>query len=401
MSARTAVFVIFVLNGATYGSWAARVPALTTQVGATEGTLGLALLGSSVGMVLMAPFAGRICARLGERLVLALASGLASLLLPLLGLAGSPVQLGVVLFGMGLLVCLWDVAMNVAAAEVGRVLDRPLMPQFHSGFSFGGLLGSAAAGLAATAGWSPLRHLAAVAVLSLAAIGLVARALPGAASGRPTPDAVPAAPGPAPIRQPVLWLLAGIALCAAIAEGASSDWSALFLVTERGSGEGAAAIAFSGFAVAMALTRLLGEPAQRRWGPFRLLGTGAVVAAVGLATAVLVPVAATAYAGFVLAGMGLAFAFPLVMDLASRVGRRPDGTGGQSAIGFVTAVSYTGFLAGPPLVGGLAQASSLTVSMAVVAAVAALMAPTVWLAHRAVRRGAAEPSQPARSSTAG
>jgi predicted MFS family arabinose efflux permease len=211
----------------------------------------------------------------------------------------------------------------------------------------------------------------------------VAKSLPGATGERHREQVTDRPPV---LRRPALWLLAAIALCSAIAEGASADWSALFMVQERGTGEGAAAAAYALFSIAMATARLLGEPAQRRWGPYRLLAGGAVVAATGLAVVVLAPWQLTGYAGFALAGLGLAFSFPVVMDLAGEAGRRADGTGGERELGFVTTIAYTGFLAGPPVVGGLAHISSLAVSLGFVAVVTAVIAPTVWMTSRARRR---------------
>ena len=93
------------------------------------------------------------------------------------------------------------------------------------------------------------------------------------------------------LKSPVLWLLASVALCSAIAEGAAADWSALFMVRERGMGDAAAAYAYAGFSVTMALARWFGEPVQRKLGPHRLLATGGALAATGLALTVLSPVA--------------------------------------------------------------------------------------------------------------
>ncbi|NUT49579.1 MAG: MFS transporter, partial [Saccharothrix sp.] len=231
--------------------------------------------------------------------------------------------------------------------------------------------------------WSLTRHLVTVAVIGVVALAWVIRAVPdttGETSGHAREERRPV------LKRPLLWLLAVITLFSAIAEGAASDWSALFFVTERGISEAAAAAAYAGFSIAMATARLLGEPAQRRVGAYGLLASGAVVAAVGLALAVLVPLPALGYVGFALAGLGLAFAFPVIMGLAGEAGKRADGTGGEQEIGMVTTVAYTGFLLGPPLVGGIAHASNLSISLGFVACVVALMVPAVFLARRSRAR---------------
>ncbi|MGW4524476.1 MFS transporter [Amycolatopsis sp. NPDC004378] len=376
---RLAVFTVFALNGLALGSWASRTPALVAQVHASPGVFGLALLGASVGMLAAASVSGRLIERAGARAVVAGSTLLAAVSLILIGFAPTVPLLAGALFVIGVSVGMLDVAMNVAAVAVERRVARPIMPEFHAGFSFGALAGSLAAGLAAGHGWSPGRHLTVAAVVAVVVLLLVVRAVPGS---RPehTEDA---APSRAPIRRPVLWLLAAVALCSAIAEGASSDWSALLMTAERGVGEGYAALAFAGFQLVMALTRLAGSWAQRRFGPTRCLAAGSVLAAAGLLAAAAIPVAAVGYAGFALAGAGLAASFPLALSLAGDAGKRGDGTGGEREIGFVTAIAYTGFLGGPPIIGGIAQVTDYGVAFGFVACVAALILPAALGARRA------------------
>ncbi|WP_329044108.1 MFS transporter [Amycolatopsis sp. NBC_01488] len=376
---RLAVFTVFALNGLALGSWASRTPALAAQVHAAPGVFGLALLGASVGMLAAASVSGRIIERLGARAVVAGSTALAAASLVLVGFAPDVPLLAGALLVIGASVGLLDVAMNVAAVAVERRAGKPLMPVFHAGFSFGALAGSLAAGLAAAHGWSPGRHLTVAAVVAVAVLLLVIRAVPGS---RPE-HSEEGTPSRAPIRRPVLWLLAAVALCSAIAEGASSDWSALLMSVERGVGQGAAALAFAGFQLVMALTRLAGTYAQRRFGPARCLAAGSVLAAVGLLAAATIPVAAVGYAGFALAGAGLAASFPMALSLAGDAGKRGDGTGGEREIGFVTAIAYTGFLAGPPIVGGIAQVTDYGMAFGFVAVVAALILPAALGARRA------------------
>ncbi|HEX8869958.1 MAG TPA: MFS transporter [Lentzea sp.] len=385
MSPRLATFVVFLLNGGVFGTWASRVPALAEQIGAEPGSLGLALLGASTGLAFTAPLAARICAVHGSRMVLIASSLLSPLLLPVLALSQSPVQFGLTLIALGASVAAMDVSMNIAAVVVVRDLQRPLMPQFHAGFSVGGLIGSLGSAAAAQAHWTPMKHFVVAALIGLLVVALIAKTIPGGVGERHREEAVERTNV---LKSPVLWLLASVALCSAIAEGAAADWSALFMVRERGMGDAAGAYAYAGFSVTMALARWFGEPIQRTLGPHRLLAAGGGLAATGLATAVLLPLPAAGYLGFGLAGLGLAFSFPVVMDLASEVGKRADGSGGERELGFVTTIAYTGFLAGPPIVGGLAHVSSLVVSLGFVALVTALIIPATWLARRAARQAA-------------
>ena len=380
---RFAVFVVFALNGAVYGSWAPRVPAIAARLDARPGSLGLTLLCLTIGMLIAAALSGRLVERVGARAAIVVATLLSGVVLPLLGVAATAPWLALVMFGLGATVGLLDVAMNIGAVGVERRTGRPLMPVFHAGYSFGGLVASSAAGLAAAHQWTPLRHFLVAAVLVAVALLLVLRGLPKSV---PQEHGDTSGARVTPIRRPVLWLLAAIALCSAIAEGASADWSALLLVSAHNIGQGAAALAYAGFSLTMALTRLAGAWVQRRLGATRTLVLGAVLAGAGLVVAAVVPVAVVAFAGFGLAGAGLAASFPIALSLAGASGKRVDDTGGEREIAFVTTIAYSGFLVGPPMFGGIAQVTSLSTSFVVVGLLAALIAPAAVGAGRARHR---------------
>jgi MFS family permease len=377
-----AVLGVFALNGVVFGSWAPRVPALAAQVGAAEGSLGLSLLGGSIGMISAASVTGRLCARFGARVVVGASGIVGCLVLPVLGLAGSPVQLGLILVALGAAVGALDVAMNIAAVTAIRQSGRPIMPLFHASFSIGGLLGASGAAVAAANHLSPLRHLSIAAVVGTVIVLSFVRWIPveHLNAGQQ------AEPSRSLVKRPVLWLLGFIALCSSIAEGASVDWSAFFGVHQRGLEESAAALLYAGFSIAMAVARLLGERIERRWGSTRMLVGGAAVGALGLFVAVLVPVPAFTYIGFALAGIGLAYGFPVALELAGASGRRADGGGGERELGFVSTIAYSGFLLGPPMVGGIASAAGLPFALIVVALIACAMAPLAVAANAARRR---------------
>ncbi|MFL6142479.1 MAG: MFS transporter [Labedaea sp.] len=393
------VLVIFVLQGVIFGSWVPRVPVVAEHVHADAGVLGLALLGGSVGLIAAASIAGRLCARFGARRMVLIAALAASAELPLLALAPTTLVLGLTMFLVGASVGTLDVAMNIAAVTVVRRTERPLMPVFHAGFSFGGLFGALGAAVAAAQGWGIVAHFGVVSTLAILVTLAVAPSVPNepvlAEKGAGRRQA-----GTSLARRPVLWLLGAVVFSSAVAEGASAEWSALFAVRDRGFGEARAAIVYAAFSIAMAVTRLLGERAERRWGPDRLLVGGAVAAGGGLLVAVLVPAGWATYLGFVLAGAGLAYSFPVALGLAGMVGRRPDGSGGERELSFVTAIAYGGFLLGPPMIGGIAQLSNLAVALGVAGVIASMIAPAALAAARARRRAEqVAPEAPVRTAS--
>src|SRR5215210_4091306 len=66
-AARRAVTVIFLLNGALIGSWAARIPAVKEHLDLGEAELGLALGLVAAGALVAMPLSGWLSARRGSR----------------------------------------------------------------------------------------------------------------------------------------------------------------------------------------------------------------------------------------------------------------------------------------------------------------------------------------------
>jgi fucose permease len=119
----------------------------------------------------------------------------------------------------------------------------------------------------------------------------------------------------------------------------------------------------------MAGGRFAGDWATRRLGAVRLLRGGGLLAAVGLGAGLLTAHPLVAVAGFACVGAGFAAMFPSLMRAAAR---SPAGAG--AAIAAVSTVGYGGFLAGPPLIGLLAQAAGLRVGLGLVVLAALLVA---------------------------
>jgi MFS family permease len=163
-------------------------------------------------------------------------------------------------------------------------------------------------------------------------------------------------------------LLGVIALCSTYGEGAVSDWGALHLREDLGAAPALAAAGYAAFALAEACGRLAGSTLLARLGQTRVLVYGGLVTCAGMIAAALAPALPLALAGFALAGLGVANAFPTAM---ARVGilAGPNGVATASTLG------YAGFLLGPPAIGFLASAVSLraaltTVSLLAIVAVA-------------------------------
>jgi MFS family permease len=368
---RAAVTALFVLDGAVFGSWAARVPDVAARVGAGHSTLGIALLCLSLGALVCMRFTGAWCARFGAGPVSAVGAVAVSAAAVLPGLVYSVPALCVALFVFGAATGMVNVAANAVGVQVEAGVGRPILSGLHAGFSLGGLAGALLGGAVASV-LGVGAHLTLVAAVGLFVSAWALPALLGAgrteapAAHRPTGE---------PTRRPtaVLVVLGAIAGCTAFGEGALTDWGALLLREQLAAPATVAAAGYAGFSLAMAGGRLAGGRLLLAMGERRLLVGGALLAAAGAVAAVTTSSLAVALTGFVLVGLGLANVFPLAIGRAGLLG-------GARGIALATTVGYTGLLGGPPAIGLLAESAGLPLavgSVAVLALVAAVLVLTV------------------------
>jgi MFS family permease len=354
---------MFALNGALFGVWAARIPAIADRLALDEAALGLVLLCLAGGAVLAFPVAGWACDRFGAAPVTRAIAGAYALALPLLALAPSPMLLALALTVFGALHGAMDVTMNAWGAEVERSLPRPAMPFFHAMFSVGAGVGALTGAAAGWLGAAPQAHFVIVAGVLWAAAAWLAAApweTPRGAARRGPVLAMP---------RGALLPVALVAFCGAFGEGAMADWSAVYLATVLATDEGAAALGYAVFSTAMVATRLAGAGLIARLGAAGTVAASGAVALIGAVTLLAAVAAPMALAGFGLLGIGLALVMPLAFSRAAAHGEPSPG----AAIAAVATLGYGGMLLGPPVMGFIAAALSLRVAMAVVAVLAVVV----------------------------
>lgn len=360
--ARISVTAVFLLNGAVFSSWYTRLPDIQEKLDIGTGALGIALLGAPVGLLVAQPLAGAVVARTGSRpLVAAAPLLLAPVVLPGLAVDLPTLLLATLIVGAanGVL----DISMNVQGLAVERAGRRRIFNSLHAAFSLGALAGAVSAIGAIALGLEPPAHLAIVAASGAVGSLVAARGLlPAEADARPEGPRIAR-----PSRR--LAALGVVAFCALLAEGSVFDWSTIFMEQEVGASGALAPAAFAAFSLAMAAGRLSGDSIAARFGSAAVARAGALIAATGLAGAVLTQATASSIAGFTVMGLGLAAVFPLSLLAA---GEDPELAG--PALAAVSTVGYTGFLAGPPLIGLLAELLGLAGALACVCGLLALAA---------------------------
>ncbi|MFJ7068987.1 MFS transporter [Streptomyces sp. NPDC101115] len=384
--ARFAVAAVFCVHGAVTGSFATRIPWIQEHAGVGAGQLGLALAFPAIGASLAMPLAGAISHRFGARDALRGLLVLWTLSLTLPSLAPNVYGLCAALFVYGATAGMSDVAMNALGVETENRLGRSIMSGLHGMWSAGALLGSAAGTVAAHLGGDArLHHL--VAALVLTALGLAACQGVLDLQSAPEEDAPPRFSLP-----PKSALVIGaIGFCGVFAEGASLDWSAVYLKEELGTSAGLAAASTTAFALTMAVARLAGDRVVDRFGAVRTVRVGGVAATLGGLLVVFAPHVALALAGFGLIGLGVAVVVPLAFAAAGRSGPNP-----SQAIAGVATITYTSGLIAPSAIGGIADATSLAFSFGLVT----LLTFGLVLGAGVLRTGGREAAGAAERSTA-
>ncbi|MDQ1089916.1 MFS transporter [Siphonobacter sp. SORGH_AS_1065] len=358
--ARFGTQAIFLVCGLGISSWAPMVPYVKDRLGLDESSIGLLLLFLGAGAILMMPVTGWLISKLGSRRVILGATVVMSTALPLLLLMNSPVTMALMLFLFGSGVGSVDVAMNAHGVQVQNLSDKPIMSSLHGLFSVGGLLGSLGIGFLIRSGLEPLW--AAVAISCLLVILMLSqyKVLLDADTEQQVMARFTTPPSET-FRSKVSWLHGQVlflgALCFAsfLSEGAMLDWGAIFLRDTKGVEESLAGIGYAAFSVAMAVMRLLGDGIVSRISSATVVIAGSLIGVAGFGLLIFSPWLVVTLAGFVLVGIGAANIVPVFFSEGGRLRDVPSSV----AIPAITTMGYAGQLAGPAILGFLAQRTSL------------------------------------------
>lgn len=372
---RIALSGLFLLNGVGIASWAAHVPFIKQRFGFSDATLGVALLFVAFGSVVALLCCGPLVSRVGSRIVVIVAACTFCVALPLLMLVPVVPLLFVVLPIFGASIGAMEVAINVQAVAVEDRYARPIMSNFHALFSVGGLLGAVVAAATLSQSIPPAAHMIVIGVLLA---GIVATAVPQLLPADPSREA--SGPLLALPTGPLLGLSV-LAFFCLVAEGAMADWGAVYLRERIGTNPAFAAAGYAAFSVAMAAGRFGGDALRARLHAALLVRLSGILAAVGLGVALVIAQPVATLIGFTCVGLGLANIVPILFTAA---GRTP-GIAAEIGIAAVASVGYFGFLVGPPLIGFVSQATSLSWGLALVALFIAIIALLAGQASQAER----------------
>jgi MFS family permease len=372
---RNAVAFSFALNGFCFATMVSRLPDIRSGLELDNGSLGLLLLAISIGSVIALPLSGRLIDRIGATSVTRLGAILVAsgLLVAMTGVATDLVALTVIGFFVdGIGIAVWDVSMNVEAAEVERRFGRTMMPRFHAGWSIGSFAG-AAIGIPMAALHAPL-------VLHVPGFAILAALLAWRSAAAYLPPTIThedrQAVACSPWREPRTLAIGVMVLAFALSEGAANDWLSLALIDGYDVRHWVGVTGFTLFVSSMFVGRLTGPVVLDRYGRAPVLWGSAVAAFVGILLVVFGGNVVLVGLGIVVWGLGASLGFPVGMSAAAddplRAARR---------VSVVSTIGYTAFLAGPPLLGLLADHIGTLETLLVIAGLMIPAALTVFAAR--------------------
>ena len=348
------IMSLFMVQPMAYGAWLAMIPYIKDSLGLTKGALSIALLGMPLAVIPMLRVASGIVAQTGPRKIFAYLLPVQAVIVLLPFLAWDVVSLFVTLALFGAIVAFFEVAMNTYAGRLEKAEDILIMSRCHGFWALGVSLGSFLA--TQLFGLGPMLAVFIPVGIS-AAFGVWAGLnLPRIKGDEDNKDA--------PKRRfrdmpKVLFLISAFVLAVTLAEGAMSDWAAVYLAERWGGGPEDAGIAVTVFAGFLAAGRFTGDYMKARLGARGVARLIVGLAIAGVACLTIPTSVPMTFIGFALMGLGVSIGFPLGISAAASL----DDTYEAQHIATMSMIAISGFLIGPPLFGFVADAFSLRVAL--------------------------------------
>ena len=364
----------YIAIGLAWSTYFAVMPVVKSNVGASDGAYGMAILVSSFGALAamwLAPMCLRIFGGFAMTLgILVVAVGMFS--------SGQSHTLGLLIFGMTLAAMgsgVVDVLVNARVCEIEAQSGRALMNLNHAVYSFAYAAAALATGVLREAQASTLTIFGLLAA-ALVLLAWAARDRAPELEDEQEGDAIGGMP------HTVVLLVGFIVMAAYLAEAATEGWSALHLERTLGGSPGEGAMGPALMGLTMGIGRLSGHLLGRLMRDSTLMLLATLVSACGLVLAGLASSVLVALAGFALAGLGISVVAPLALALLGRVVPKEHRL---KAISRASVLGYGAFFVGPPLMGLVAEGFGLRASFVLVAVVLASTATVLVpaLARRA------------------
>ena len=356
---RVATSLFFFGMGFCFSTWASRIPDIKSMLHLSEAALGTMLFALPVGQLIAMPISGKIVTKYGSRKISILGLLSYAICLPLLGAAKSEWQLAGGLFLFGFVSNFCTIAVNTQGVYTQQLFDKPIMGSFHGSWSLAGFFGALVGIMMLAFELSPLQHFSIALIFVILLISTNYKYIISAKSNQEetqsnysffkNPD------------KTLLWL-GVICFCGMASEGIMFDWSGVYFKEIIKAPGALAVLGYTTFMVSMASGRFLSDFLVHRFGIKKVLIISGLVISCGLYTAVLLPYLIPCTIAFMLVGFGVSNVVPIIFNIAGNNEKVPTGI----ALTIVSSISFLGFLIGPPMIGYIAELTSLKYSFAIV-----------------------------------
>ncbi len=342
------VFAGFACYSFAMGNIFPRLADVQSGMGVTTAALGLGLIGAPVGTLISFTFASPYLDKIGYGRLLPWALPLLAALYALAVQAPSPLILFLMLLPVGVVIGCVEIMLNAEADRTEFMVGRRIMNRSHAFWSIGffsaGLFGAQVASF----GISPQLHLALVVpIVGLGSYLALHDYAPSPPRGAEADHKAPLIVAPT---WPILVLVV-VTIPAMVLEGASMDWSAIYMRDSFGSDKFWQGIAVASFAVLQGLMRFYADGVVERFSPAALARVLFVALGLGCITVVLSPWPILSLIGFAAMGLGTSAIFPLAMSAAAQRNDRPSALN----IAALAQFSFMIFLIAPPILGFIAH----------------------------------------------
>ena len=342
------VYAGFAIYSFSMGNIFPRLPDIKAAMGIEEGALGLGLIGAPVGTLIALTLAAPLLERIGFRRALLALIPLVALTYAVAVQATGPLGLFMLLIPVGLMIGCTEIILNVEADRTEALVRYRIMNRAHSFWSIGFFAAGIFGGAMAQVGISVQLHLAFVVLISLTGVAtLLSGYQPSPARTAENTGKVPRFARPT---MPILILVA-VTLSAMLLEGASMDWSAIYMRSVFDAGPFLAGLVVATFAFSQATTRFFADHFVEKYSPSGVARLLLCVLGIGLLMVFYSPSALVSLIGFALMGAGTAVIFPLAISAAAQ---RTDRSASVN-VAALAQISFMVFLLGPPMLGFVAE----------------------------------------------
>ena len=368
---RWGVAMFYFSMGLCFATWASRIPTIKTALHLGEGALGTILFALPVGQLTMMFFSGKLVTRFGSNRILPFSIFMYAFSLTNLGLAQNAWQLGLGLFVFGIFANLTNISVNTQGVYTEGLFKRTIMSSFHGMWSLAGFTG-ALIGIGMLAlELNTYSHFLIVATIMFFLVAFNFKFLIKAKQSVLHQKKKI-------FRKPdrSLTLLGIIGFCSMASEGVMFDWSGVYFKEIIKVPGALAVLGYTSFMIMMASGRFLGDGLINKFGRIRVMQISGIMISSGLFTAVFFPFLIPSTIAFMFVGLGVSTIVPTLYSIAGKHPTIPTG----EALTAVSGVSFLGFLMGPPVIGYIAELSSLRFSFAFIGIfgfVIALMVPRI------------------------